>query len=273
MKVILKEEVDNVGLAGDVVDVADGYGRNYLIPRGLAIRATKGALKEAETLTRARKAREARTVDDAAEFKQILEGRTLRVEARVDEKGTLYGSVGAGDIHRVLKERGHDIEQRRIDLPRAIKSIGSYDVEVRVHPQVTAEVPVEVVDVEGEVTVEGLAAATRTEAEQRAALEEAALEAAEEIEAEEAAEEAEEADAPAVDEAAGGDEAAAPAGEPATDEEAPADAAPEPDEGGLAAHASAPSDIAAPKTPEEILAAREGSDDDDEDEDAEEPAD
>jgi large subunit ribosomal protein L9 len=260
VKLILKEEVDNLGLPGDVVDVAAGYGRNYLVPRGLAIRATRGALKEAQTLTRARKAREARTFGDAEEFKRILESRTLRVEARVDEKGTLYGSVGAGDVQRVLKERGHEIEQRRVDLQRPIKAIGAYTVEVHVHPQVSAEVPIEVVDVEGEVTVEGLAAALRTEAEERAALEEAALEAAEELEAEEReAEEAEAAEAE-VEEAddAGDRPARAPA---AADDESDAAAA-EPDEGALAAHASAPSDIAAPRTPEEILAEREGSDDD-----------
>jgi large subunit ribosomal protein L9 len=190
VKVILKDEVDNLGLPGDVVDVADGYGRNYLIPRGLAIQATTGALKEAETLTRARKAREAKTLGTAEEFKQILESRTLRVPARVDEKGTLYGSVGASEIQEVLKERGHDIERRRIELHRPIKAIGGYTVVVHVHPQVSAEVDIEVVDAEGKVTLESLEAeAEAARAERRATLEERALAAAEEVEAEEAAEE------------------------------------------------------------------------------------
>lgn len=151
MKVILKREVDNLGLAGDVVTVADGYGRNYLIPRGLAILATKGAMKEAEALTRARKAREAQTVDQAAEYKTVLEDRMLKIPARVDDRGHLYGSVGVTEIHRILKERGHDIEKKRIDLRGSIKELGTYEVDVRVHPQVTATVTVEVVDEEGKV--------------------------------------------------------------------------------------------------------------------------
>lgn len=210
MKVILKQEVDNLGLPGDVVTVADGYGRNYLIPRGMAMVATKGAMKEAEALTRARKAREAETLDGAESSKDILEGRTLRVEARMDERGHLYGSVSVRDIARVLKERGHDIEPRRIELKHAIKQIGTYTIPVRVHPQVTAEVEVEVADIEGIVTPESAArgpekppplpgtpeaealaeAAARAEEEATTAAEDelaaAALEAAQELEAAEA---------------------------------------------------------------------------------------
>ncbi len=159
MRIILKEEVDNLGLAGDIVDVADGYGRNYLIPRGMAILATPGAEKQAEALLRSRRAREAATLDDAQAMKDVLEARTLRIEARVDERGRLYGSVGAGDVHQVLRERGHAIERKRIDL-KGIKEIGEYEVPVQVHPQVAALVTVEVVDVEGEVTLESLTAGT-----------------------------------------------------------------------------------------------------------------
>jgi large subunit ribosomal protein L9 len=155
MKVILKGEVDNLGLPGDVVDVADGYGRNYLLPRGLAILATKGAMKEAAALTRARKAREAQTVGSAQAAREALEQRTLRLSARVDERGHLYGSISAGDIQRVLKERGHEVERKRIDLRHAIKQIGEYEVPVQVHPQVVATVQVEVVDEEGKVTLQG----------------------------------------------------------------------------------------------------------------------
>ncbi len=154
MKVILKSEVDNLGLPGDVVDVADGYGRNYLLPRGLAIVATKGAMKQAEAITRSRKAKESETLDAANAAKEILESRTLRIAARVDERGSLYGSVSSQDIHRVLKERGHDIERKRIELKGTIKQIGSYEVPVHVHPQVVATVEVEVVDEEGVVGVE-----------------------------------------------------------------------------------------------------------------------
>ena len=206
MKVILKKEVDNLGLAGDVVNVADGYGRNYLIPRGLAILATKGAMKEAEALTRSRKAHEAQTVDQAAEYKTVLEERTLRIPARVDDRGHLYGSVGVSEIHRVLKERGHDIEKKRIDLRGSIKELGTYEVDVRVHPQVTATVTVEVVDEEGKVVagqkapappplpgeaVDEPAGDADSSTNVIDALAEQALEAAEELEAEETSDVAE----------------------------------------------------------------------------------
>lgn len=151
MKVILKQEVDNLGLAGDVVDVTNGYGRNFLLPRGLAIRATEGAMKEAEALTRSRKATEAETLGDAKAAKEAIEGRVLQVTARVDERGHLYGSVGVNDVHRVLRERGHQVEKKRIDLKGTIKEIGTYEIPVQVHPQVEAIATVEVLDEEGEV--------------------------------------------------------------------------------------------------------------------------
>jgi large subunit ribosomal protein L9 len=155
MKVILKSEVDHLGLPGDVVDVADGYGRNFLLPRGLAILATKGAMKEAEALTRSRKAREAQTLGSAEAAREAIESRTLKIAARVDERGHLYGSISAADVHRVLKERGHDIERKRIELKGTIKQIGEYEIPVQVHPQVLAHVTVEVVDEEGKVTLHG----------------------------------------------------------------------------------------------------------------------
>ncbi len=218
MKVILKSEVDNLGLAGDVVDVADGFGRNYLLPRGLAIKATQGAMKEAEALTRSRKAAESKTLGSAEAAKDALEARTLVISARVDERGSLYGSVGALDVARVLKERGHDIPRKRIDLKGTIKVIGTYEVPVQVHPQVIATVRVDVVDEEGKVTVqEGGAIVNEddvplppltTETNELEELAEQALEAAEalegadEDEADQSSETAESADEPA----AGGDQ-------------------------------------------------------------------
>lgn len=204
MKLILTDEVENLGLAGDVVDVADGYGRNYLLPRGLAIMATKGAMKEAAALTRARKAREAKTLDGALAAKTALEARTLRIEARVDDRGRLYGSVSAADVHRVLKERGHDVDRRKVDLKGGIKQVGTYQVPVRVHPQVVASVPVEIIDSEGE---ERAAEAARV-AEERA-IADAALAAAAQLDEAEA-------------QAAGAQDAEAPADAPAAEGDAPA---------------------------------------------------
>ena len=175
MKLILTQEVDNLGLAGDVVDVADGYGRNYLLPRGMAMPATRGSLKQAEALTRSRKAHEAKTLGAAEAFRQVLEARALRIPVRVDERGHLYGSVTAAEVHRVLKERGHDVERRRIDLRRPLKELGEHAVAVKLHPQVTASVRVELVDVEGKFVPGAPAADEPT-------LEERALEAAEVVE-------------------------------------------------------------------------------------------
>jgi large subunit ribosomal protein L9 len=206
MKIILKAEVDNLGLPGDIVTVADGYGRNYLIPRGMAILATKGAEREAQALLRARRTREAATLGDAEAQKAELESRTMIIGARVDERGTLYGSVGAADVEKVLRERGHRIPRKRIEL-KGVKEIGEYEVPVQVHPQVMATITVEVVDESGEVTLESLAAPTPEEVERAAldaatdateglgdtdtdveALAEQALEAARAFEAEQAAE-------------------------------------------------------------------------------------
>jgi len=219
MQVILKSEVDNLGLAGDVVDVAPGFARNYLLPRGLAIIATQGAMKEAQALTRSRKAAEAKTLGSAQAAKDALESRTLVISARVDDRGSLYGSVGSLDVARLLKERGHDIPRKRIDLKGSIKQIGTYEIPVQVHPQVVATVTVDVLDEEGKVTVQGGAIVNEddvppppllTEEERSDDIEELAeqaLEAAEEFEAELAAED---------DAGDGGD---------ATADEAPTDAA------------------------------------------------
>jgi large subunit ribosomal protein L9 len=221
VKVILKSEVDNLGLPGDVVDVADGFGRNYLIPRGMAIIATAGAMKEAQALTRARKAREAKTLDSANASKQVLESRSLRIAARVDDRGHLYGSVSAIDVARVLKERGHDIPRKRIELKGTIKEIGTYEIPVHVHPQVTATVQLDVVDEEGKVIRQqgGGIAVELDEAEVAAAAADAAagsdtdvealkaqaLEAAQEFEAQQAELEAEREAADATDPAATAD--------------------------------------------------------------------
>lgn len=155
MKVILTREVDHLGLAGDVVEVANGYGRNFLLPRGMAMLATTGAMKQAEGLLRSRKAQEAKTLSGAEAAKVALESRPLKILARVDDRGGLYGSVNVAEIVRVLKERGHTIERKRIVLRAPIKEIGTYEVEVRVHPQITAIVTVEVADEEGKVTQPG----------------------------------------------------------------------------------------------------------------------
>jgi large subunit ribosomal protein L9 len=146
VRLILKATVDNLGGAGDVVDVADGYANNYLVPRGLAMKASKGALADADAMRAARGKRDARTLEDAERLRATLESAPIRIQARAGEDGTLYGSIGTSAIADRLREQyGVTIDRRRMALPRPIKTTGTQEVEVRVHPQLTATVRVEVV--------------------------------------------------------------------------------------------------------------------------------
>src|SRR5690606_36568286 len=105
MKVILKQDVANLGHAGEIVDVRDGYGNNYLVPRGLAMRATKGALKDAEAIARARAKRAAATLAEAEKTRELLEERAVTIPAKAGEDGTLYGSVGNTAIAQAVREQ------------------------------------------------------------------------------------------------------------------------------------------------------------------------
>lgn len=146
MKVILKQDVDNLGDAGEIVDVADGYGNNFLVPRGLAMRATKGAIADAQAIARARAQREARSTAEAEERKAQLETRPVTVTANAGDDGTLYGSVGNNAIARAIREQlGVQVDRRRIPMERPLKELGMHDVVVRVHGDVQATVRVEVV--------------------------------------------------------------------------------------------------------------------------------
>ena len=146
MKVILKQDVPNLGSAGDIVDVADGYSNNYLVPRNLAMRATAGAVKDAEFMRSARIKREAKTLGEAEELKQRLEGKPVRIEAKAGEDGTLYGSVGNSAVAAAVSEQlGVPIDRRRIPVPKPFKHLGTHDVEVRIHPELTATISVEIV--------------------------------------------------------------------------------------------------------------------------------
>lgn len=146
MKLILTQEVTGLGAAGDVVDVRDGYGRNYLVPQGFAIRATRGAEKQVADI---RRAREARDINDRGQAQEIAaELRQLQVvlPTRAGEGGRLFGSVGATDIAGAVKAAGGPaLDRRRIELSTPIKSLGRHSVSVRLHPEVAATVQVEVV--------------------------------------------------------------------------------------------------------------------------------
>jgi large subunit ribosomal protein L9 len=147
MKLILTREVAGLGLAGDIVEVADGYGRNFLVPRGAAISWTKGAEKQIVQIKRARDSREIRDLGHAREIKADLEKLAVSLDARAGKDGRLFGSVTTADVVTAVKDAGGpQLDKRRVELPNAhIKTVGTHTVSVRLHPEVTASLDVEVV--------------------------------------------------------------------------------------------------------------------------------
>jgi len=146
MKIILTQEVTGLGSAGDVVEVKDGYGRNYLIPRGDAVRWTRGAEKQVEQLKAARAARAVRDADHAGEIKGKLEAAPVNVKVRAGKDGRLYGAVTAADIAGALAEStGEQIDKRTIALGNPIKALGTHEVSVKLHDEVSAKVALNVV--------------------------------------------------------------------------------------------------------------------------------
>jgi large subunit ribosomal protein L9 len=146
MKLILTQEVSGLGAPGDVVEVKDGYGRNFLVPRGLAMHWTRGAEKQIGTIKRARDVREVRDLGHAQEIKGQLERLSVQVAARAGAGGRLFGSVTVGDVVQAVKASGGpDIDKRRIELPTQIKTVGAHQVTVRLHPDVAATIALDVV--------------------------------------------------------------------------------------------------------------------------------
>lgn len=147
MKLILTQEVAGLGAAGDVVEVRDGYGRNYLIPQGSAIRWTKGDEKTIESIKNARSARAVRDEAHAAEVKAKLESTTYNVKVRAGEGGRLFGSVSVADIASAINATaGSDlVDKRTIVVKTAIRSLGAHNVTVKLHDDVAAAVSLNVV--------------------------------------------------------------------------------------------------------------------------------
>ena len=148
MKLILTADVDKLGVAGDIVEVKAGYGRNYLLPRGLAIVATRGAEKQIEGIKRAQEAREIRDLDHAREVRNQLEQLTdVKVEVKTSESGKLFGSVQAEDIvNAVSKAGGPKLDKRIVVLPKGlVKKTGNYQVELKLHADVIGKVNFSVV--------------------------------------------------------------------------------------------------------------------------------
>jgi large subunit ribosomal protein L9 len=150
MEVILKEDVAKLGSAGDVVKVAEGYGRNFLLPRKLAIEASKGnkAVIEQMKASAARKSAGLRA--EAEQLAKQFDNVSLEFTRKVGEKDHLFGSVTSGDIADQLEKKGFDIDRRKIQLDEPLKSLGEYDVPIRLHKDVTARFKVTVKKEEGE---------------------------------------------------------------------------------------------------------------------------
>jgi large subunit ribosomal protein L9 len=146
MKVVLREDVDTLGHKGDLLEVADGYARNYLVPRGLAIVATKGVVQQATAMQRNRKVRDLRDKETAQELATRLTATPIEVKARAGEGGKLFGSVTTGDIVAAVKERsGIELDRRKVTLTESLKVLGPAEVPVQLHPEVVATLVVEVV--------------------------------------------------------------------------------------------------------------------------------
>jgi large subunit ribosomal protein L9 len=147
MKLILTQEVTGLGEPGDVVEVKDGYGRNYLIPRGLAMRWTKGGEAQVAALRRGRAVHEVRDLGEAKKLAEQLASLEVTLSSRAGDGGRLFGSVTTADVvAAVTAAGGPALDRRRLELPSAhIKTVGTHQVSVRLHPEVTASVNVEVV--------------------------------------------------------------------------------------------------------------------------------
>jgi large subunit ribosomal protein L9 len=146
MKIVLREDVDNLGRKGDMLEVADGYARNYLVPRGLALKASKGIVKQAESMRRSREVREVRDRAAAEEVAAKISGASVTITARAGEGGKLFGSVTSSDIaDAVLAQSGVEIDRRKIDLVEPLKELGPAELTVRLHSGVDATIHVEVV--------------------------------------------------------------------------------------------------------------------------------
>jgi large subunit ribosomal protein L9 len=146
MKLILTQEVAGLGGPGDVVEVKDGYGRNYLMPRGAAIRWTPGGEKQVSSIRRGREVREVRDLGQAREIQEQLQALKVELPVRAGDGGRLFGAVTVADIvEAVGKAGGPKVDKRRIEIGQPIKTVGAHQVVVRLHPDVAATVSVEVV--------------------------------------------------------------------------------------------------------------------------------
>ena len=145
MEVILREHIDNLGRRGDVVKVAEGYARNYLLPRKLALAVNENNRRQIEREKKVAEVREAEERGQAEAMAQRMAETAIEIARRVGENETLYGSVTSADIAHALQAKGFEIEKRKIQLPEPLKALGEATVPVKIHRDVTAQIKVRVV--------------------------------------------------------------------------------------------------------------------------------
>jgi large subunit ribosomal protein L9 len=146
MKVILREDVKNIGDMGQIVDVADGFGRNYLVPRGLAVEANIRSIKSLEHDKKVIQEKARKIKNQAQDLASKVSSAAVVIKAKAGEEGKLFGSVTTMDIAEQLKKVGFDIDKKKISMEEPIKRLGSYSVKIKIHPEIAAEVNVQVVE-------------------------------------------------------------------------------------------------------------------------------
>ena len=147
MKVILQADVKNVGVKGDIVNVADGYGRNFLLPRNLAVEANAANINTAKTKAENKARRDQREADEAKLLGAQLEKISVRIPIKLGKDGKLFGSVGGSDIAKALKENhGLNVDKRKISIVDEVSSIGTYEAIIKLHPETSVKMKVEVIE-------------------------------------------------------------------------------------------------------------------------------
>jgi large subunit ribosomal protein L9 len=146
VRVVLRDDVENIGRKGDLIEVTDGFARNYLVPRGLAMKATKGVVQQAEAMRRNREARDARDRDAAQALADQLSGQRIELRARAGEGGRLFGSVTSADVvDAVRAQTGVELDRRKTQLAEPLKELGAVEVPVKLHTDVEVNLTVDVV--------------------------------------------------------------------------------------------------------------------------------
>ncbi len=145
MKVILIQEIPDLGVEGDMVNVADGYARNYLIPKGFAIEATPQNIKLIEQRKKKLEIKKIKAKEEAEKIKEKLKDVFIKIQMKAGEEGKLYGAVTTRDIAEELEKKGIKIDRRKIDLKSPIKNLGEYDIPLKLHPEVTGTIRLSVI--------------------------------------------------------------------------------------------------------------------------------